>query len=76
MITLLKKGDRHVWKDIDNYRPVTLLNTELKILVWVLTNILQIVASNLIETELNYAVTGSSVPNNLYLECKIIEVDK
>ena len=30
VITLLKKGGRHVWKEQDNYRPITLLNTELK----------------------------------------------
>ena len=23
MITLLKKGDRHVWEDLDDYRPKT-----------------------------------------------------
>ena len=31
MITLLKKGGRHVWEGLDDYRPITLLNTELKI---------------------------------------------
>ena len=43
MITLLKKGGRHVWKDLDDYRPMTLLNTELKILTRVLANRLQLV---------------------------------
>ena len=38
VITLLKKGGRHVWEDLDDYRPITLLNTELKILARVLTN--------------------------------------
>ena len=28
VISLLKKGSRHVWQDLDNYRPVTLLNTD------------------------------------------------
>ena len=32
MITLLKKGGRHVWEGLDDYRSITLLNTELKIL--------------------------------------------
>ena len=32
VITLLKKGGKHVWEDLDDYRPITLLNTELKIL--------------------------------------------
>ena len=42
MITLLWKGGRHVWEDLDDYRPITLLNTELKILAWVLANCLQL----------------------------------
>ena len=32
VITLLKKGARHVCRGLDDYRPITLLNTELKIL--------------------------------------------
>ena len=32
VITLLKKGSRHAWEDSDDYRTITLLNTELKIL--------------------------------------------
>ena len=28
MITLLKKGSRHVWEDLDDYRPITLLYIE------------------------------------------------
>ena len=35
VIQLLKKSSRHVWEDSDDYRPITLLNTELKILAWV-----------------------------------------
>ena len=27
VFTLLKKGGRHVWKELDYYRPMTLLNT-------------------------------------------------
>ena len=27
VITLLKKGGRHVWEGLDDYRPITLLNT-------------------------------------------------
>ena len=33
VLTLLKKGGRDVWEDLDDYRPITLLNAELKILV-------------------------------------------
>ena len=28
VITLLKKGGMHVWKVLDDYRPITLLNTD------------------------------------------------
>ena len=28
VITLLKKGGRHVWEGLDDYRPITLLNTD------------------------------------------------
>ena len=48
VITLLKKGGKHVWEGLDNYRPITLLNTELKILARVLANRLQLVISDLI----------------------------
>ena len=29
VITLLKKGSKHIWKEFDDYRFITLLNTEL-----------------------------------------------
>ena len=48
VIILLKKGGRHVWKDLDGYRAITLLNTELKILTQVLANRLHLVISDLI----------------------------
>ena len=32
VITLLKKGGKYVWEGLDDYRPITLLNAELKIL--------------------------------------------
>ena len=50
VIALLKKGGRHVWEGLEYYRPITLLNTELKILAWVLANRLQLVISDLIGT--------------------------
>ena len=28
VITSQKKGGRHVWEELDDYRPITLLNTE------------------------------------------------
>ena len=32
VITLLKKSGGHVWEELDDYWPITLFNTELKIL--------------------------------------------
>ena len=73
MIPLMKKGGRHVWEELDNYRPLTLLNTELKILSWVLVNQLQLVIRNLTGPEQNYAVKGRSIQDNLYLMCEVLE---
>ena len=67
VITLLKKGGRYVLEDLDDYRFITLLNTELKILAWVLGNHLQIVISNRIRPEQNYTVKGRSIQDNLHL---------
>ena len=73
VITLLKKGGKHVWEGLDNYRPITLLNTELKILARVLANHLQLVISDLIGPEQTYAVKGRSIQNNLHLIRKVLE---
>ena len=73
MITLLKKGGRHVWEGLDDYRPITLLNTELKILAQVLANRLQIVISNLIAPEQTFAVKGRSIQDNLHLIREVLE---
>ena len=73
MITLLWKGGRYVWEDLDDYRPITLLNTELKILARVLANHLQLVISDLIGPEQNYAVKGRLIQDNLHLVCEILE---
>ena len=73
MIILLKKGGRHVWGDFDDYRPVTLLNTELKFLAWVSGNRLQLVISDLIGPVQNYAVNGRSIQDYLNLEREIRE---
>ena len=73
VITLVKKGDRHVWEELDDYRPITLLNTELKILTRVLANRLKLVISDLIGPEQNYAVKGRSIQNNLHLVREIQE---
>ena len=51
VITLLKKGGKHVWEGLDDCRPITLFNIELKILARVLANRLQVVISDLIGPE-------------------------
>ena len=61
VITLLKKDDRHVWEGLDDYRPITLLNTVLKILAQVLANRSQLVISDLIDPEQTYTVKGRSI---------------
>ena len=52
---------------------ITLLNTELKILAWVLANCLQFVISNLIGPEQNYAVKGRLIQDNLHLVHEVLE---
>ena len=73
MITLLKKGGRHVWEGLDDYRPITLLNTELNILFRVLANRLQLVISDLIGPEQAFAIKGRSIQDNLYLIREVLE---
>ena len=73
VITLLKKGGKHVWEGLDDYRPITLLKTELKILARVLANRLQLVISDLIGPEQTYAVKGRSIQDNLHLIREVLE---
>ena len=73
VISLLKKGSRHVLEDIDTYKLITLLNTELKILAWVLANRLQLVISDLIGPEKNYVMKGRSTQDNLHLVREVLE---
>ena len=73
VITLLKKEGRHVRGELDDYRPITLLNTELKILARILANSLQLVISDLVGPGQNYAVKGRSIQENLHLVHQILE---
>ena len=73
VITLLKKGDKHVWEGVDDYRPITLLNTELKILARILANHSQVVISAQIGPEQTYTVTGRSIQDNLHLIREVLE---
>ena len=75
VIILLKKGGRHVWEGLDDYRPITLLNTELKILARVLANRLQFVISDLIGPEQTFAVKGRSIQNTLLLIREVLEIE-
>ena len=70
VITLLKKGRWHVWEELDVYIPITLLNTELKILARIFVNRLQLV---MIGPEQNYAVKGRSIQYSLHLVREILE---
>ena len=72
LITSLKKGGWHVWEDLHDFRPITLVN-ELNILARVLANRLQLVISDLIGQEQNYTRKGRSIQENLHLICEILE---
>ena len=58
---------------LDDYRPITLLNTELKIWARVLSNRLQLVISDLIGPEQTYAVKGRTIRDNLHLIREVLE---
>ena len=73
MITLLKKGGQHVGEGLDDYRPIILLNTELKILGQVMANRLQRAISDLIGPEQTFAVKGRSIQDNLHLIREVLE---
>ena len=72
-ITLLKKGGRHVGEGLEDYRPITLLKTKLKIFARVLPNCLQLVINDLIGPEQTYAVKGRSIQDNLHLIREVLE---
>ena len=74
VITLRKRGGRHVWDDLDDFGLLTLLNT--KILVRFLGNRLQLVISDLIGPEQNYSVKGRSIPDNLHQGREVLEDTK
>ena len=69
VVTLLRKGVEHFLGELNDYKPITLLNTELKILARVFGNRLQLIISDLIGPEQNYAVKGRSIQDNLHLVC-------
>ena len=60
-------------RGVDDYRPLTLLNTELKTLARVLANRLQLVISDMISPEQTYAVMGRSIQDNLHLIHEVLD---
>lgn len=65
MINLLpKKGDLG---DIKNWRPVSLLGVDYKILSKVLTNRIKCCIASVIHADQSYCVPGRSIFNNLFL---------
>ena len=73
VITLLKNGGRHFWEGLDDYRLITRLDAELKILAQVLANRLQLVISDLIGPEQTFALKGRSIQDNLHLIREVLE---
>ena len=73
VIALLKKESRHGRGELDDYRSITLLNTELKILARVLVKRLQLVISEMVGPKQNYAVKGRSIQDILHLVRQILE---
>ena len=67
VMILLKKEGKHIWEELDDYRPIILLNIGLKIFARILTNCLQLVTGDLIVTELNCVMKRRSIQNNLHL---------
>ena len=61
------------WEELEDDRPISLLNIELQILARVLVNRSQLIISDLIGPEQNYAVKGRSIQDNLFLVRQIRE---
>ena len=72
VITLVKKKGK-TGEGVDDYRPITLLNTELKILAKILANRLREVLDDLIGPEQTYAMRGRSIKSNLHLMREVLE---
>ena len=71
ILTLLfKKGDKRV---LDNWRPISLLNTDYKILARVLSQRLQRVIQKLVSSDQTGYIKGRSAANNLRLVQDVID---
>ena len=67
---LFKKNDKHLLK---NWRPISLLNTDYKILAHVLANRLKTVINKLIHTDQNGYIKGRNIGFNIRLIQDVIE---
>ncbi|CAE1178594.1 unnamed protein product [Acanthosepion pharaonis] len=72
VIKLLRK-DKNGGDGLGNFRPLTMLNTDLKILAKILANRLQLVLSRLIGPEQTCAVKGRTIQDNLHMVRLILE---
>lgn len=63
-----KRGDKN---DLKNYRPITMLNTDYKILAKILANRLKKILPNIIETNQAYAIEGRDITDTV---CSIRDV--
>ena len=72
IVKLLRKN-KHGGDGVSNFRPLTMLNTDLKILVKILANQLQTVLPSLICPEQTCAVKGRTIQDSLHLVRMIVE---
>ena len=72
IVKLLRKN-KHGGDGISNFRPLTMLNTDLKILAKILANRLQTVLPSLICPEQTCAVKGRTIQDSLHLVRTIVE---
>uniref|UniRef100_A0A3B4ALQ4 Reverse transcriptase domain-containing protein n=1 Tax=Periophthalmus magnuspinnatus TaxID=409849 RepID=A0A3B4ALQ4_9GOBI len=63
VITLLHKKDSKL--DLENYRPISLLNTDYKILTKILANRLRLVIASVISPTQSYSVPHRDIANNI-----------
>ena len=67
---IFKKNDKHMLK---NWRPISLLNTDYKILTHVLANRLKVVIGKLIHTDQNGYIKGRNIAYNIRLIQDVID---
>ena len=72
IMKLLHKN-KHGGDGISNFRPITMINTDLKILAKILASCLQTVLPSLICPKQTCAVKGRTIQDSLHLVCMIVE---